>query len=82
MCSDHGEAVSWQVVSAHGEGDEAGEVPGHKVLQRDTEPQVHSRTFNPSQMKREAMSFHFAASVTQAEEKDRVQRSDASHQHQ
>lgn len=32
--SDHGEAVSWQVASAHGEGDEAGEVPGHKVLKR------------------------------------------------
>lgn len=32
--SDHGEAVSRQVASAHGEGDEAGVVPGHKVLQR------------------------------------------------
>lgn len=31
---DHGEAVSWQVVSAYSEGDEAGEVPGHKVLKR------------------------------------------------
>lgn len=35
MSSDHGEAVSWQVASAHGEGDEAGKVPGHKVLQGD-----------------------------------------------
>lgn len=33
--SDHGEAVSWQVESADSEGDEAGEVPGHKVLQRE-----------------------------------------------
>lgn len=31
--SDHGEAISWQVASAHGEGDEAGEVPGDEVLQ-------------------------------------------------
>lgn len=30
--ADHGEAVSWQVASAYSEGDEAGEVPGHKVL--------------------------------------------------
>lgn len=32
--ADHGEAVSWQVASAHSEGDDAGEVPGHKVLKR------------------------------------------------
>lgn len=33
--SDHGEAVSWQVESADSKGDEAGEVPGHKVLKRE-----------------------------------------------
>lgn len=33
--ADHGEAVSWQEASAHSEGDQAGEVPGHKVLKRD-----------------------------------------------
>lgn len=39
--SDHREAVSRHVASAHGEGDEAGEVPGHKVLKR-AEDQIHS----------------------------------------
>lgn len=32
--SDHGEAVSWQVASAHSESDDTGEVPGQKVLKR------------------------------------------------
>lgn len=35
VSSDHGEAISWQVASTHSEGDEAGEVPGHKILQGD-----------------------------------------------
>lgn len=30
--ADHGEAISWLEASAHSEGDEAGIVPGHKVL--------------------------------------------------
>lgn len=33
--SDHGEAISWQVAPAHREGNDAGEVPGQKVLKRD-----------------------------------------------
>lgn len=33
--SNHGEAISWQIVPAHREGDDAGEVPGQKVLKRD-----------------------------------------------
>lgn len=33
--SDHGETVSRQVASAHCEGDDAGEVPGQKVLRRE-----------------------------------------------
>lgn len=32
--ADHGEAISRKVASAHSEGDEAGVVPGHKVLKR------------------------------------------------
>lgn len=39
--SDHREAISWHVASAHSEGDEAGEVPGHKVLKR-AEDQSHT----------------------------------------
>lgn len=33
--ADHREAVSRQVASTHRKGNEAGEVPGHKVLQRE-----------------------------------------------
>lgn len=33
VSADHGEAVPRQEASAHGEGDEAGEVPGHEVLE-------------------------------------------------
>lgn len=32
MRSHHGEAISRLVASAHSEGDDAGEIPGHKIL--------------------------------------------------
>lgn len=38
--ADHREAVSRQVASTHRKGNEAGEVPGHKVLQREDGKQI------------------------------------------
>lgn len=33
MSSHHGEAISRLVASAHSEGDDAGEIPGQKILE-------------------------------------------------
>lgn len=34
VCSNHGKPISWKILSTHSKGYEAGEVSGHKVLQR------------------------------------------------